>query len=110
MEIEGYKQERFCVIRVKGRMDVVSAPEFEAMCARHIDEGESALLVDFGGLEYISSAGLRALLVIAKKLKSKNGSISFFSLTPVVERVFSISGFGSMFTLYDSLQSAITGS
>jgi anti-sigma B factor antagonist len=110
MEIESYKQDKHCIIRVKGRMDVVSAPEFESACGKCIEEGETSFVVDLGGLEYISSAGLRALLVIAKKLKSSDGSISFCSLTPAVGRVFSISGFGAMFTLYDSLENAIANS
>jgi len=110
VEIESRKEDKFCVVRVKGRMDAVSAPEFETACSERIEMGESAFLVDLEGLEYISSAGLRALLVIAKKLKSNNGSISFCSLKPVVERVFSLSGFESMFPLYDSVQNALAGS
>ena len=110
MEIDCYQENKFCVVRVKGRVDAVSAPEFETFCTKRIELGESALVVDFGGLEYISSAGLRAVLVIAKKLKSGNGSIFFCSLTPAVERVFEISGFGAMFPRYDSLQNALAGS
>jgi stage II sporulation protein AA (anti-sigma F factor antagonist) len=107
MEIESQKQDKFCIVRVKGRMDAVTAPDFETKCASLMEQGESTFIVDFGGLEYISSAGLRALLVVAKKLKSSSGAISFCSLTPAVERVFSISGFGSMFSLHDSLQNAL---
>jgi len=110
MEIERYKQDRFCVIQVKGRMDAVSAPEFETACAKCMEQGDTAFVVDLAGLEYISSAGLRAMLVVAKKLKSNNGSISFCSLTPTVERVFSISGFRSMFSVHDSLTKALANS
>ena len=110
MEFESYKQDRFCIVEVKGRLDAVTAPEFEAACAKRIELGESTFMMDFKGLVYISSAGLRALLVIAKRLKSNNGSISFFALSPMVESVFSMSGFGSMFALHDSLENALAGS
>ncbi len=55
----------------------------------------------------MSSAGLRSILVVGKRLKSTGGSLSFSSLTANVAHVFSISSFGSMFTVHDSLDKAL---
>lgn len=107
MELKGDKQDKSYVVKVKGRMDVVSAPEFERCCIQWIEQGESHFIVDMEELEYISSAGLRSILIVAKKLKSGHGNISFSSLSPVVSRVFSISNFTSMFSVYDSLEKAL---
>lgn len=110
MQIEGSKQNGKCIIKVAGRMDAVSAPEFESACAQWVEQGESSFVVDLEGLEYISSAGLRSLLIVAKKLKSVGGAISFCALSPMVMKVFSISGFASMFTIHDSLEKAMKSS
>ena len=107
MKLDGYKQDRFLVVKVDGRMDAFSAPEFEKFCQEWIQQGESTLVADLEGLEYMSSAGLRSILVVGKKLKSVGGTLSFSSLTPNVAHVFSISNFGSLFQVYDSLDKAL---
>ena len=54
-------------------MDTVSAPEFQERMEDLLDQGETGILMDFGKLEYVSSAGLRSILVAAKKAKSLGG-------------------------------------
>jgi anti-anti-sigma factor len=110
MELYSYKQDKFFIVKVSGRMDAITAPEFEKSCLGWIEQGDSALVVDLEGLEYMSSAGLRSILIVGKKLKSVGGSLSFSSLTPNVAHVFSISSFGSMFPVYDSLEKALGNS
>ncbi|MGC9194608.1 MAG: STAS domain-containing protein [Syntrophobacteraceae bacterium] len=107
MDLNSYKHDRFFVVRVGGRMDATTAPQFEKSCLESIEQGESCVLVDLKDLEYMSSAGLRSILVVGKKLKSSGGALSFSSLTPNVQHVFSISGFDSMFTIHDCLESAL---
>jgi anti-anti-sigma factor len=107
MELNSYRQDKFFVIKVSGRMDATTAPEFEQSCLEWIGQGESMLVVDLQGLEYMSSAGLRSILVVGKKLKSAGGSLSFSSLTPNVAHVFSISSFASMFPVHESLEEAL---
>ncbi len=110
MELDSYKQDKFLIVKAGGRMDATTAPEFEKLCLEWIQEGEATLVVDLAGLEYMSSAGLRSILIVGKKLKSAGGSLSFSSLTPNVAHVFSLSGFGSMFRVYDSLEKALGNS
>lgn len=110
MDLNGHKQEKFFIVRVSGRMDATTAPAFEKSCLEWIGDGESRLIVDLEDLEYMSSAGLRSILVVGKKIKSVGGTLSFSSLTPNVAHVFSISGFGSMFKVHDSLETALLDS
>ncbi len=110
MELNGYKQDKYFIVKAGGRMDALSAPEFEKSCLEWIQQGESALVVDLAGLEYMSSAGLRSILVVGKKLKSVGGSLAFSSLAPNVAHVFSISSFGAMFKVYGSLEEALGNS
>ncbi len=103
MEITGAKERDLFIVKVKGRMDSATASEFEKACNKWIDAGENSFVIDFGELEYISSAGLRSILVVAKRLKSSAGKICFCALTRMVKEVFTITGFSSMFCIHDSL-------
>ena len=106
MEINGKRQEEVFVVSVTGRMDGVSAPEFEKELGDLIGQGGTTFIVDFGGLDYISSAGLRSILIIAKKLRAINGKIMLSALKDVVKEVFEISGFTSIIPVYESEEAA----
>ena len=106
MEINAKKERNMMVVSVKGRMDAVTAPEFEKNLSDLIAQGENAFLVSLKELEYISSAGLRSILATAKKLKEKQGKIVFAGLRGPVEEVFKISGFYSIFKIFDSEEAA----
>lgn len=110
MDLNGYKQERFFIVRASGKLDATTAPVFEESCLEWIGQGESMLVVDLKDLEYLSSAGLRSILAVGKKIKSAGGTLSFSSLTPNVAHIFSISGFGSLFKVHDSLETALLNS
>ncbi len=107
MEIQTRKEKGGVVVSVKGRMDAVTAPEFEKNVIDLISKGEKIFVLNFVGLDYISSAGLRSILTIAKKLKEKEGKILFAGLRGPVEEVFKVSGFPSMFKVFDSEESAL---
>jgi anti-anti-sigma factor len=101
------KENNALVFKVNGRMDALTAPEFEKTVSLWIDEGETCFVVDLSALEYISSAGLRNILVIAKKLKAINGKILLAAMEESVNEVFTISGFNSIIPIHDTVQSAI---
>ena len=103
------KNREWLVIYVKGRIDAVSSPEFEKKLTDWINEGENHLIVDFGGLEYISSAGLRSVLGTAKKLKAKDGKLVVSDLRDTVKEVFDISGFSTIIPISDTVEGAIDG-
>ena len=107
MEIQALKEKETVVVKVKGRIDAVTAPEFEKHLADLMAAGEKMFVLNFSGLEYISSAGLRSILVTAKQLKAKEGKLSFAELQSSVKDVFKISGFGSLFKIYDSEAEAL---
>jgi len=107
MIIEGKKDNGRIIVSVTGRMDAVSAPEFDRCCEDWLAEGLALFVLDFSGLEYISSAGLRSLLVLAKKLTARKGKVVIAALKDVVKEVFTISGFGAIFSIADSVEAAL---
>jgi anti-anti-sigma factor len=106
MEISTRKEKNALIVSVKGRMDAVTAPEFEKHLSDWLSKGENVFLLNFSALEYISSAGLRSILATAKRLKEKQGKILLAGLKGPVEEVFNISGFYSIFKIFDSEEAA----
>jgi anti-anti-sigma factor len=99
----------FWVVRLEGRLDIGNSAQFEQACLQWISEGHHRLVLDFGGLEYISSAGLRSILAATKKVKPLKGSLSLCSLSGLVEEVITISGFDSILTVYADVEQAAAG-
>ena len=87
------------IASVEGRLDAVSAPELESQLSTVIDDGQTSLILDLSGLEYISSAGLRVILTTAKKLKTVQGKMALCNLQETVQQIFEISGFCSILTI-----------
>jgi anti-anti-sigma factor len=109
MKITAIQEEGILVVQVEGRLDVATAPEFEKNCAAMLEQGHEKLVLDLTDLEYISSAGLRSLLAIAKRLKGSGGSLSLCGLTGLVKEVFYLSGFDSFLPVYEGRQQALAG-
>jgi anti-anti-sigma factor len=107
MHMRSEKKGARLVVSVSGRLDAVTASDFETGAQGWIAAGEKNVLVDLEELEYISSAGLRAILASAKKLKAGQGQMEFCGLTGMVQEVFSISGFNSIFNIHASQDEAL---
>ena len=107
MEIQTRNEANATVVAITGRLDAVTAPEYEKKVRELIDGGAIRLLIDFAGIDYISSAGLRGLLVTAKLLKAKSGQVRCANVTGTVREVFDISGFGSIFQIDDTVAASL---
>ena len=98
------------LIRVAGRIDHTTAKAFEdalspelAGCAGE----DKILLLDFSGVTFISSAGLRVLMIAAKQCRKQNGKIALAALQPMVQEVFQISRFDSLFEVFPTVRAAL---
>jgi len=107
MEVIKTNDTSAVVAAVKGRVDTVTAPEFEKKISEIMDGENMPLVLDCSELEYISSAGLRSILVISKALKPRGLAVSFSGLRGNVKDVFNISGFGSIFKLFETTEGAL---
>jgi len=97
------------VLRVQGRIDQLSANSFSEKLApwltRCADTGKP-LLLDFSGVDYISSVGLRVLQLAAKQLKPHGVKVGIAALTPVVAEVFKIARFNLVVPVFADVDSA----
>lgn len=96
------------VLQVAGRIDSNTAPAFEAALVPAVSK-ESFVVIDMTSVEYVSSAGLRALLVAAKKARATGGKIKLAAMAPQIREVFDISGFSSLFDIQPDVASAVAG-
>jgi anti-sigma B factor antagonist len=108
MEIVTDKQDGKNILQVSGRLDANTSPELEKKLLSMLDDGEKDYIADLAGLEYISSVGLRVLLMAAKKAKSAGGKVVLSNLNEHVHEVFEIAGFTAIFPIFASLDEALT--
>jgi len=95
------------VLRVEGRLDASTFRSLEEKLMSAIDGGEKVIVLDFADLDYISSAGLRVLIVAAKKAKSTGGKILLACLKSHIKEVFDIANLSAIFPIFASQQEAI---
>ncbi|WP_061214027.1 STAS domain-containing protein [Syntrophomonas wolfei] len=107
MDINEMKKDKATVITIEGRLDSSTSGILEKKLLSLMDTGEKNFLLDFSGMDYISSAGLRVLLMVAKKSKTAKGKVLLSALTDNVKEVFDIAGFTDIFTIFATAEEAL---
>ena len=107
MDLQTKVENNVIVISISGRLDAVTAPEYEKRIREMIDSGDINFVVDFEQLDYISSAGLRGLLVMSKLLNAKGGRACLANVNGNVRSVFDMCGFNAIFKMENSVAGAL---
>ena len=107
MEINTRQVGDVVVVDVVGRLESRTAGYASTELTRIAQGGPGKVLLNAERLEYISSAGLRAILVAAKLLQVHNGSAKICRANATVRRVMEVSGFNSLLHLYDTEEAAL---
>ena len=93
-----------------GRIDHAAAGLLEQSLAPLLAQtpsGKGGLILDFSGVEYISSVGLRVLMIAAKQMRGRGARIAVAALQPVVAEIFAISRFDSVLEVFPSVRDAV---
>lgn len=85
-------------IALSGRLDTTTAPEFEKLLKESIN-GVTDLTINFEGLDYISSAGLRVLLSAQKMMNASGGKMKVIGANDIVKEIFDVTGFSDILTI-----------
>lgn len=107
MEITVNKEQRCTVVEIKGRLDTTNYINLENQFTKIIDGGERSVVVDCKQLDYLSSSGLRVFLIALKRLSKEQGKFVLFGLQPNVQEIFEVSGFITIFKVYDNKELAL---
>lgn len=107
MEISEQREGDIIVLNPVGRVDNDTSPAFRTKLLACVGSTAATVLIDFSGVEYISSAGLRALMMASKQSKATNGRLAAASLTPMVKEIFTISRFSLVVQVFETTAQAI---
>ncbi len=98
MEIQCIADQDIVTLILSGRIDTITSPKFQEEILKAFQKGNH-LILDFNSVEYISSAGLRVLLVGQKNAESKNGSMKLIHVNEDVHEVLEMTGFIDILTI-----------
>ena len=107
MEVIEERQGKTIVVAAKGRLDSNTSKDFEARLLGLAANPEASLVIDLGNVDYVSSAGLRVLLMALKKVKAGKGKLALCAVQSHVREVFDISGLSTVFSIHPERQAAI---
>lgn len=107
MDIKTTRDGTTLVAKVSGRIDGSNAEEFQEAFYRVLLPEDRGVVLDFEDVLYVSSAGLRALLLITKDMRATKVKYGVCSLANPVKDVFTISGFDRIINIHDDLPAAL---
>jgi anti-anti-sigma factor len=107
MDVTETRHGRTVLLEAHGRLDSNTAKAFEEKVLGSIEAEKPSMVIDLSGLDYVSSAGLRVLLMAAKRIKTAHGALALSGLKPHVQEVFDVSGFSSIFTIRPDRDAAL---
>ena len=96
MEIRNEVANGTAVYRIAGRIDALASPNLETAVRSTIGSGAPWIIYDLRDVPYLSSAGLRGILLVAKQATAAGGGLAVFGLQSAVDEVFEASGFHSI--------------
>ncbi len=100
MELIEETHGRVVVVTARGRLDGSTAQAFGARLEKLATAPEPRLLVDFSGIDFVSSAGLRVVLTLLKRVKSANGKLALCAVQAPVKEILDITGFTPMLDVH----------
>ncbi len=104
--IPGSTRDDICLLSLHGRVDAVTAPQVSSQVREQIDSGWRNILLDLSNVYFMSSTGLRALLLLRKDLMMLGGELRLAALQSQVREVFDMTGFSHVFAIYGSTEEA----
>lgn len=107
IEIIEERESGVLVLTPVKRLDGANARSFESLIMDRIDNGEQNLIVDFSRLNFVSSEGMRVILIAAKQLQASRGKFALCSMKDHIHHVFHISGFDKIIPILNSRWSAL---
>lgn len=96
------KKDDITIVRMEGRLDASTSSAMETKIMSLIESGNFKILLDFGGVEYLSSAGMRLMLSVSKKLKQLEGKVVACHMNSDVMEVVRMAGFDKVIEIYST--------
>ena len=107
MKIEEEKKGEVRVFNISGKFDAKSSPPLEKALSDAVGNGDKCIAINFKEIDYISSAGLKVLLSITRKLNEEGGKMKLSNFTSQVKEVFDLTGFTQIFEIFPDIEECL---
>lgn len=107
MEVRRTEQNGITLLSLHGRFDAAAAPDAESTFRDLINDLPDRVVLDLADVEYISSGGLRVIIMLAKALEKSGGELRLCSLSPFVSEVFELTNLGKRYVLCETRDEAV---
>ncbi len=107
MKIEERRDGPVVILSIEGRLDHAGAEIFDARVSQLIAAGERTLVIDFHGVDFVASMGIRALIRPYQALAPQGGKIVVANLSESVRHVFRLAGIDQAIPIHDSVEAAV---
>ncbi|MBI3761732.1 MAG: STAS domain-containing protein [Chloroflexi bacterium] len=107
MEITTAQKDNALLVTITGTIDAMAIETLSATLSEQIRQGKTRMVADFGQVDYINSAGLRALLVALKDTQRKGGDFRLAGVQENVKRALELAGFTSLFKIFPDAEAGV---
>jgi len=94
-------------LHVTGRLDALTSRDFETKCLESVAANPPRVVLNFEGVNYVSSAGVHAIVAVGKTVQKCGGVLALCGLKGTVQTVLEVSGLYSTFPVYESAEAAL---
>jgi anti-anti-sigma factor len=108
-QIEKESRDPVQIIRLTGSLDMHSFPRLETQLNALFDQGQYYVVLDCHRLDYVGSAGLGALISLAKRAREHNGDVHLLSVPDRIYKIIELLGFTKVLEVYDTEEAALSG-
>lgn len=108
MDINVRESGEIRIVDFNGRLDTGTSPQAESAIAGLLDSGHAKIIINLAGTDYVSSSGLRVLLIAAKRVSAIKGKLKITQPNAVVKEILDISGFSTILDVKASEDEALS--
>jgi anti-sigma B factor antagonist len=102
-------RDGWVVIAPVGDLDLAAAPQVRGEAVRQVTDGNSHLVLDLSGVEFVDSTGLGVVVAAAKRARSAGGDVRLCGVSGPVAKVFEVVGLERIFEVFDDVAAAVAG-
>ncbi len=107
VEIQSERRQQTLIISLVGSLDALTADQARRTIGTQFDEGQQQVVLDLGGVDFMSSAGVRVLLEVLKQGRGLGGDLRLAAAQPGVQRTLEIAGLVRVLQVYPSVEEAV---
>ena len=108
VKIETVLEDKSVLIQIEGDIDASSSIQLDASLSEQVNSAHKLIMIDCGGLQYISSAGLGVFMSYIEEFKATDQQFVLFGLSDKVKNVFDMLGLDQLMKIVDTKEEALT--